>query len=89
MTQQLYAELIFDHPNGRDLAIAELMKLGLDVEILDWVDAYEGVVLTPTVWIKVKGAYDEHKFFHEMAALTERFGGDVVEAGLADPLPAS
>jgi hypothetical protein len=81
------AELLFDHPAGRDLAVAELTKLGFAVEKLDWVDEYEGVVLTPTVWIKVRGAseLDEHEFFDAMAHLAEQFSGDVVEAGLADP----
>jgi hypothetical protein len=81
------AELMFDHPNGRDLAIAELAKHGFEVEILDWVDEWEGVVLSETVWIKVRGVseLDEHEFFHGMALLAERFSGDVLEAGLADP----
>jgi hypothetical protein len=49
MAQRMEAELMFDHPNGRDLAIAELAKHGLEVEILDWVDEWEGVVLSETV----------------------------------------
>ena len=87
MKQQMFAELLFDHPSGRDLAVAELTKQGFDVEILDWVDEHEGVVLTPTVWIKVRGAseLDDHEFFNEMMHLAEQFSGDVVEAGFADP----
>jgi hypothetical protein len=69
MKQQMEAELVFDHPDARDLAVAELTKLGFNVEILDWVDEHEGVVLSSTVWIKVRGAseLDDHEFFHEMA----------------------
>jgi hypothetical protein len=91
MTQRMEAELLFDHPAGRDLAVVEFTKLGFDVEILDWVDRYEGVVLSPTVWIRVRGASElgEHEFFNEMAHLAEQYGGDVVEAGLADPQQAS
>jgi hypothetical protein len=87
MKQQMYAELIFDDPNSRDLAVAELTKLGFDVEILDWVDEYEGVVLTPTVWVKVSGPYEgsDDEFFDEMAHLAGQFSGDVVEAGFANP----
>jgi hypothetical protein len=87
MKQQMEAELIFDHPNGRDLAVAELTKQGFDVEILDWVDDYEGIVLSPTVWIKVRGAseLDEHEFLAEMGHLAQRFSGDVIEAGLQFP----
>jgi hypothetical protein len=87
MQQQMEAELIFDHPQGRDLAITELTKLGFGVEILDWVDEDEGVVLTPTVWIKVRGPYEgsDHEFFDEMAHLAGQFSGDVVEAGYANP----
>jgi hypothetical protein len=89
MKQQMYAELIFDHPNNRNFAVAELTEQGFDVEILDWVDEFEGVVLSPTVWIKVRGPseLEQDEFFNEMAALAEHFGGDVVEAGLANPLP--
>ena len=58
MPQKMEAELIFDHPAGRDLAVAVLKKQGYEVEILDWVDEYEGAILTPTVWIKVRGSYE-------------------------------
>jgi hypothetical protein len=83
--KQMYAELIFDHPHGRDLAVAELTKRGFDVEILNWVDEYEGVLLTSTVWVKVRGAseLDENEFFREMGSLAGQFDGDVIEAGLA------
>ena len=37
MKTQMQAELLFDHPNDRDLAVAELAKLGFEVENLDWV----------------------------------------------------
>ena len=87
MPQKMEAELIFDHPAGRDLAVAVLKKQGYEVEILDWVDEYEGAILTPTVWIKVRGSYEgsDHEFFDEMGDLARRFSGDVVEAGFADP----
>ncbi len=64
-------------------------KLGFAVEFLDWVDEWEGVVLSETVWIRVRGAseLDEDGFFNETASLAEQFNGDVGEAGLADPLP--
>lgn len=77
MKQQMEAELIFDHSNGRDLAVAELTKQGFDVEILDWVDEYEEIVLSPTVWIKVRGAseLDENEFLAEMGHLAQRFSG--------------
>jgi hypothetical protein len=87
--KQMAAELMFDHPNDRDLAIAELTKFGFNVEILDWVDAHEGIVFSDTVWIKVRGAseLDQDEFFDAMAHLAKRFGGDCIEAGLADPQP--
>jgi len=85
MKRKMEAELLFDHPNGRDRAVAELIKRGFDVEILDWRDEHEGLLLTATVWIKVRGAseLDEHEFFREMGHLAGQFDGDVVEAGLA------
>ena len=91
MKQQMEAELLFDHPDGRDSAVAELTKQGYSVEILDWVDEYEGVILTETVWIKVRGPYEggDVEFHHEMARFAEKFSGDVVEAGYVNPLPQS
>ena len=87
MKQLMYAELIFDRPDGRDLAVAELTKQGFDVEILDWVDEHKGVVLTPTVWIKIRGLYDgsDDEFLTEMGHLAGQFSGDVIEAGLQFP----
>jgi hypothetical protein len=87
--QMMEAELLFDRPHDRDLAVAELTRRGFDVEFLDCVDKYGGVVLSETVWVRVRGvsALDDHGFFKEMETLVEPFGGDVGEAGLADPLP--
>ena len=91
MKQQMQAELMFEHPAGRDLAVAELTKRGFDTEILDWVDQYEGVVLSPTVWIRVTGVseLDENEFFDEMQRFAEQFGGEVTEAGLQFPPAAA
>jgi hypothetical protein len=87
MKNRMYAELLFDNPEARDRAIVELNKLGLVVELLDWVDEHEGVVLSPTVWIKVRGLSElnQDEFFDEMAHLADRFNGDVYEAGLQNP----
>jgi hypothetical protein len=87
MKQQMYAELLFDHPEARDRAIIELTKQGFEIELLDYVDEYEGVILTPTVWIAVRGAYagSDDAFFDEMAHLAGHFSGDVCEAGLEFP----
>jgi hypothetical protein len=91
MSQQMEAELLFDTPQDRDHAVTELERLGYDIEFLDYVDEYEGVVLTDTVWIKVRGTYegDDHKFFHEMVRFVGQYHGDVCEAGFADPPPVA
>jgi hypothetical protein len=83
MRLAMEAELLFDTPMARDLAVAELTKQGFDVEILDWVDEHEGVVLTPTVWIKVRGFYEgsDDEFFNEMGHIANTAGGEVIEAG--------
>jgi hypothetical protein len=87
MTAQMEAELIFDGPASRDRAVEELTRQGFAVELLDWVDEFEGEILTATVWIKVTGAYagSDIEFFAEMTHLAEQFSGDVVEAGFANP----
>jgi hypothetical protein len=79
--QQMEAELIFDHPEARDRAVAELIKQGYAIELLDWTDDYE------TVWIKVRGLYagSDDEFLAEMGHLANQFSGDVIEAGLQFP----
>jgi hypothetical protein len=88
LKQRMEAELMFDNPEARDRAIVALTKRGFEVELLDYVDEYEGVILTPTVWIAVTGAYagSEDAFFDEMRHLAEHFSGDVMEAGLQFPV---
>jgi hypothetical protein len=84
MKQLMEADLMFDGPEDRDRAIVELTKQGFSVEKLDWVDAHNGILLTPTVWIRISGAYEgnDDEFFDEMMNLAGQFGGEVVEAGL-------
>jgi hypothetical protein len=86
MKQRMEAELIFDHPKGKDRAVRELTLRGFTIEDLDWVDP-EG---STCVWIKVRGLSElsEDEFFNEMAHLAEQFGGDVIEAGLQFPPPS-
>ena len=83
------ATLIFDHPHDRDLAIPEFTKLGFEIERLNEEDRHEGVLLSETVWITVRGNsnLDDDDFFHEMQALAERLHAECLEAGEADPLP--
>jgi hypothetical protein len=82
-TQRMEAELMFDNEGSRDRAIVELTKRGFDIELLDWVDEYEGVALTPTVWIKVRGASElnDDQFFDEMHRFAAQFSGECLEAG--------
>ena len=87
MKQQMHAIIQFYYPDDMGLAIAELVKRSFKVEVLDWIDEDEGVVGSPTVWIKVCGACEraDHNFFAEMRELTKPFGGDVCEAGALPP----
>jgi hypothetical protein len=89
--QMMEAQLMFDDSKSRDLAVVELAKHGFNVENLDWVDEYKGVILSSTVWIKVRGVseLDQHKFFDEMHHLAARMGGECLEAGYADPSPVA
>jgi len=77
------AELMFEHPEGRDRAVSALVKQGFEVELLDdRVDKYEGVLLSPAVWLRVTGAADdEDKFAAAMERVAEKFGGEVLEVG--------
>ena len=87
MKKQMEAELMFNHPDGRDRALAELSKRGFEVELLDRTDTHEGVLLSLTVWVRVQGVSElsEDEFFDEMAHLANQFNGDVLEAGLQFP----
>jgi hypothetical protein len=85
MKQQIMeAELMFNHPDGRDAAIVELVKREFTVEELDWRDEYRGELLSDSVWIRVSGTSEltESAFFDSMQHLVAPFGGEVLEAGL-------
>jgi hypothetical protein len=83
MRQQMFAELIFDHPHGRDLAVVELTKQGFKITVLDWTDPGG----TPTTWVEVRGVSElsQDDFLAEMGHLASQFSGDVIEAGLEFP----
>jgi hypothetical protein len=80
---QMEAELLFDNPKARDRAIVEIRKRGLDVELLDYVDEHEGVLLSATVWIRVCGLseLDDDEFFDEMSRMADQLNGFLYEAG--------
>ena len=87
MSQLMEAILMFDGPADRDLAIPKLVARGFDVECLNEEDRYEGVLLSETVWITVRGNsnLNDSGFFDEMHALAERLDAECLEAGFADP----
>jgi hypothetical protein len=82
MLQKMEAEILFLDPADRDPCIAALKAHGFEVEIFDWIDDYG-----PTVWIMGRTDYDDagDRFSDWVLSLVEPLGGDVVEAGLANP----
>lgn len=91
MPQKMEAEILFDDQNAADAARAVLVTHGFAIERLPYVDEYEGVVLSPTVWIKARidSELDDSDFFHWVAGIIQPLQGWLYEAGHADPLPAA
>jgi hypothetical protein len=82
MLQRMQAEVFFLDRADLGPGSAALVKQGFDIEVLDKEDDYEPAVFAKvTVWSEL----DEVDFLHWVAELIEPAGGDVVEAGLADP----
>jgi len=78
MLNRMIAEIIF-LPADLNPAIAELIELDFDVEILDdWIDD-DG----PAVWMLASTSteLDDSAFFDRVKAIVEPLGGFVVEAG--------
>ena len=71
MLQRMEAEILFDDQNAADAGSAVLAMHGFTIERLPWVDVYEGVVLTPTVWIKARidSELDDSDFFNWVAGI--------------------
>ena len=76
----MVAETIFSDPADMNPAIAELIELDFDVEVLDWIDD-DG----PAVWILATtlSKLGDCAFFDWMNSIVEPLGGFVVEAGYA------
>jgi hypothetical protein len=87
MLQKMQADVLFLDPADLNPGIAALVELGFEVENLDdWIDE-----AGPTVFLRVRitTEVDEHHFLDWLQSIVEPVGGDVVEAGLADPQQAS
>ena len=77
------AEILFLDPDDVNPCIAALEQHGFTVKILDWIDPYG-----PTVWIHAFiNTNDDGTLLDWVQDIVRGLGGDVVEAGLADPLP--
>ena len=78
---RVVAEIIFLDPADMNPAVAKLIELDFDVEVLDdWIDD-DG----PAVWILVSTLteLDDSAFFDWVKTVVEPLGGFVVEAGYA------
>ena len=86
MPQKMEAEVLFLDPNDVGPGSAALVARGFDVEVLDWVDPGG-----PTVWVEARITTDiaEEGFLDFVHKIVEPLHGDVVEAGISDPQPAT
>jgi hypothetical protein len=82
MPQKMEAEILFLDPANVDLGVVALAERDFAVQVSDWVDPFG-----PTIWVTASITTDltEGEFFDWVARLVAPLGGDVVEAGLADP----
>jgi hypothetical protein len=77
------AEVLFLDPNDVNQGIAALAQHGFEVKILDWIDPYG-----PTIWVHAFiNTNDEAGLLRWVQDIVGSLGGDVVEAGFADPVP--
>lgn len=91
MLQRMVAEMLFDNQTAANAAGTVLAAQGFAIETLPWVDEYEGVVLSSTVWIKARidSELTASKFFTWVADIIEPLHGWLYEAGLDDPPQAA
>jgi hypothetical protein len=85
--RKMQAEIMFyDDPSQVPPAIFALKARGFEVEVLDSVDAYEGELLTLTMWIRAgcMSGLDMDRFFDWMQALVAPLGGELLEASLCE-----
>jgi hypothetical protein len=89
MTQEMEAEILFDNQNAADAGVIVLAARGFAIETLDWVDEFEGVVLSPTVWIRARilTELDMDAFFDWVEGIVNPLQGWLNEAGPSDPPP--
>jgi hypothetical protein len=83
MLQKMQADILFLDPAEAKPGIAVLIQHGFEIEPLtDWVDE-----AGPTVFfrIRINTEIDEDHFMDFVQDLVDRYGGDCIEAGLADP----
>ena len=87
--QVMETEIQFLDPDDIDAAIAALSARGFSVEILDWVDEYEGEILSPAKLIKTRGwiELDQGAFLDWIMGLVTPLGGFVGEAYAANAAP--
>jgi hypothetical protein len=85
--RKMDAEILFTDIAAALPAIAELHRLGFEIEVRSWTDDYEGFLVTPKVWLVARGRSEEidFDFLDRVDDIVARFGGDVVEAGAATP----
>ncbi|MFZ1090482.1 MAG: hypothetical protein WAN75_14805 [Xanthobacteraceae bacterium] len=78
------AEILFLDPDDVNPGIAALTQHGFEVKILDWIDP-----CGPTIWVHafINTELDGAGLLHWVQDIVGSLGGDVTEAGFADPLP--
>jgi hypothetical protein len=76
MKQLMEADVLFDNPRDRDLAIVELTKLGFGVEHLDRVDEHK-----VSLRVRTPSDLDDNGFLREIDFLVQRFSGQVEKIG--------
>jgi hypothetical protein len=88
MKQKMQAELLCLDANDMAPTIRALKKLGFKIEVLDWVDEYEGELLSPALWLlaRIESELDPHAFFRWVHDIVMELDStaDLVEAGLSD-----
>ncbi len=81
MLRKMQAEIMFLNPNDVNCGIAKLIECDFDTAVRDEFDDY-GPAVFITAWAHT--GLNESDFFDWTENVVQPFGGEVLEAGLAD-----
>jgi len=86
---RMYGQVLFSDGDDLDGAIAAIRAQGFEADIEHVIDEDDPDGCPPTIFVAVTGTSElrDGQFLNWLSAVVEPFGGNVMEAGYADPSP--